>query len=678
MYFLCVGIWHKTGDETASGPIISRDVAAEARDFLRSLVREGTIQEGFFLYTKTFAEFYAVSDVTDEVHARLDERILDFLASRTDAGYDVSHFHRQETIAHFLRITGGLDVMPLGEPFILEEVKESFTASLENDCTGPMLNRLFQLGLETGYAIRKKTRISQGAVLLEEAIAELAEKIIESVADKSALVIGHNRAAQNAGAALTRKRIGRLAFTGPSYSDSERLSLRYGGKPVLWEQRNTALDQYDLIVVADKFTANVLEFEDMEPAVRARSRRPLIIFDCFGPGAFAPNVKKIANLFYYEREQIDSLIRYNLEERRREIPQAEKIIRESNEAYHKWLYSDQRYIFKDIVAKSRPMQKVLEMVQRIADSDITVLIQGPTGTGKEIIANAIHKSSKRAKKPFIVVNCGAIPDTLLESELFGHAKGSFTGAITNKTGLFEEAHGGTIFLDEIGDTTPAIHVKLLRVLQEREILPIGKTTPVKVDVRVIAATNQNLQELVEKGKFRQDLYFRLNVIQLSLSPLAGRRDDIIPLAHYFIKKFCNATGKTVYELSSEAEKLLQNYAWPGNVRELENAMERAVALTLGFQITPTDLPLNIQQYRPKAGEPPVDTRKARTLRDIEREHIAVSLAEHDWNYSLVAETLGIGRTTLWRKMKRYGIKPPAGSAEPDTDPDENGDDVDDD
>lgn len=666
MRFVCSGIQRKL-QKIDHEYILSETGISEALKFLQSLLKEGTIQEGFFLYNYDFAEFLAVTETSDEKQHALNIKIAEFLNDNALGDYKEYQYHRQECIAHFFRITGGLDSSPLGEPQILEQVKECFTASLERDCTGPLLNHLFQQGLETGYRIRRETRISNGAVLLEEAIVELAEKIIDTVQAKTVLIAGHSPLARQIAALLIRKKIDRLLFSSASYEEDEALSLRYGGKPVPAERRLIELGESDLIVITTPFPEEIFNVNSIEHALRQRKHLPLILFDCQYPLSVSSEIKKIANVFYYEPEQLNSLITYNLSERKKEIPRAERIIRDENETYHQWLYSDQRYIFKDIVAKSRPMQKVLEMTNRIADTNITVLIQGETGTGKEIIARAIHQSSRRAKKNFIVVNCGAIPETLLESELFGHAKGSFTGAISNKVGLFQEAHGGTIFLDEIGDTTPPIQIKLLRVLQEREILPIGKTIPIKVDVRLIAATNQDLQKLVARGAFRQDLYFRLNVILLTLAPLRERSDDIIPLAQYFIKKFCSPIGKTVYELSRETERLLLRYTWPGNVRELENAMERAVALTLGFQITPTDLPLNIQQHTPPAVSSANVSTKPGTLRDLEREHIEAALKYYDWNYTIVAETLAIGRTTLWRKMKRYGIKPLVGTVPDESD-----------
>ncbi|OQX83054.1 MAG: hypothetical protein B6D63_06790 [Candidatus Latescibacteria bacterium 4484_7] len=249
--------------------------------------------------------------------------------------------------------------------------------------------------------------------------------------------------------------------------------------------------------------------------------------------------------------------------------------------------------FKEIIGKSEEIQKVFNLVDKVADTDSTILICGESGTGKELIAKAIHYRSSRANKPFVSINCGALPENLLESELFGHVKGSFTGAIRDKEGLFKVASGGTFFLDEVGETSPAIQVKLLRVLQEREIIPVGGTKPIKVDVRLIAATNADLEKEVKDDRFRADLYYRLNVIPINLPPLRDRRDDIPLLIDHFLKIATQKTGK-VKEVSKEAMECMINYDWPGNVRELENIIERAVILEETDEITLDSLPEKIR------------------------------------------------------------------------------------
>ncbi len=249
---------------------------------------------------------------------------------------------------------------------------------------------------------------------------------------------------------------------------------------------------------------------------------------------------------------------------------------------------DKLYGFENIVAKSKGMVEVLDLVRRVAPSDATILIEGETGTGKELIARAVHQHSPRHNAPFLPINCGALPETILESELFGHVKGAFTDAKTNKKGLFEEADTGTIFLDEISETAPSTQVKLLRVLQDGEVRRVGSNTPVTVDVRVIAATNRLIKHYIADGKFREDLYYRLQVIPIRIPPLRERKEDILPLAEHFLRMYNAKNNRDVKGISREAQKMLLAHDWPGNVRELENAMERAVILCTGKEITPDD------------------------------------------------------------------------------------------
>jgi transcriptional regulator with PAS, ATPase and Fis domain len=300
----------------------------------------------------------------------------------------------------------------------------------------------------------------------------------------------------------------------------------------------------------------------------------------------------------------------------------------------------------------------------VAASDATVLIEGESGTGKELVARAIHAESARASHPFVGINCAALPETLLESELFGHVKGAFTGAVVAKKGLFEEASQGTLFLDEIGDTPPPIQAKLLRVLQEREIRRVGSTSPIRIDVRLLAATNRRLEELVREGRFREDFYYRLNVVALQIPPLRERREDIPLLAAHFLTRSAKRHGRPVPTLSPEAMALLFDHHWPGNVREMENAIERAVLLTETDTIFPGDLPPSLRGA-PASGVSPEATLKPRRLEDVEREHILRTLDAHAWNQARAAEVLGIGRNTLWRKLKDYGVAPPERHHDPE-------------
>jgi DNA-binding NtrC family response regulator len=316
-----------------------------------------------------------------------------------------------------------------------------------------------------------------------------------------------------------------------------------------------------------------------------------------------------------------------------------------------------RYASSGLVGHSRQMIELYMEIARVAAYRSTVLIIGESGTGKELVARAIHANSLRSARPFIAVNCGALTETLLEAELFGHMRGSFTGAVADKKGLFEEAEGGTIFLDEIGETSAALQVKLLRVLQEGEMRRVGSTKALHVDVRVIAATNRNLEDDVKSGRFREDLYYRLSVITLRVPPLRERREDITLLAHYFLRRACEETGKRV-TLSESALGALKNYEWSGNVRELENAMEHAVLHTRGQVITEEDLPPRLRAARLETNAPTSESQLfvgLPSLEELERRYLIHVLEAVGGNRTRAAEVLRIDRRTLYRMAERFGI-----------------------
>ena len=305
-----------------------------------------------------------------------------------------------------------------------------------------------------------------------------------------------------------------------------------------------------------------------------------------------------------------------------------------------------------IIAKSGKMQDVVDLARRVAKVDATVLITGESGVGKERIARLVHDESTRAVGPFIAVNCGAITETLLESELFGHARGAFTGAVSDRPGLFEAASHGTLLLDEIGEVSAGMQVKLLRVLQEREIRRVGENKSRPVDARVIAATNRDLAHGVAENIFRQDLYYRLKVVELHVPPLRDRRDDILPLARLLLAHTATRMDRKITGLAPSAADQLLRYEWPGNVRELENAMERAVALARGSRVQIADLPEEIRQAFPK---PVVNGGTVQQLSEVEKDYILAVLELNDGNQTRTAKQLGIGAATLYRKLKKYGI-----------------------
>ena len=305
-----------------------------------------------------------------------------------------------------------------------------------------------------------------------------------------------------------------------------------------------------------------------------------------------------------------------------------------------------QFHFEGIIAKSPQMLKIFELIKTVAPTNATVLINGKTGTGKEVVARAIHHQSHRKKKPFIATSCASLPESLLESELFGHEKGSFTGAFERKKGKFEAGHGGTLFLDEIGEINANTQIHLLRALEEKKITRVGGNEEINVDVRVIAATNRNLKALVKEEIFREDLYYRLNVVTIDLPPLKERTEDILPLAEHFLKKYAEDNNKTIKKFSPEVVEFMLNYSWPGNVRELENMIERGVILSEKNAITLSELPQDIIHPTPAKGK---------TIEAVTKNHILNVLEETKGNISKAAKILGVRRMTLYNKLKKYNI-----------------------
>jgi len=307
-----------------------------------------------------------------------------------------------------------------------------------------------------------------------------------------------------------------------------------------------------------------------------------------------------------------------------------------------------------LITQDLGMQRLLETARQIATTDSSIVIHGESGTGKELLARYVHQSSRRAQGPFVAFNCGALSEDLAASELFGHEKGAFTGAQARKIGLFEAAQGGTLFLDEVAELPPSIQIKLLRVLQEREILRVGAVEPVRIDVRLLAASNRDLKEAVDAGQLRHDLYFRLNVVTLSLPPLRERRDDIPLLAYFLLRKFAVTMDRPVKEISAEAMQRLVEYDYPGNVRELSNFIERGVALAQGETLDLEHLPQHLGRLTVRVFTPAMAAAPA-TLEAQEKEHILNALAAAKGNRSEAARMLGIDRVSLWRKLKKYGM-----------------------
>lgn len=335
----------------------------------------------------------------------------------------------------------------------------------------------------------------------------------------------------------------------------------------------------------------------------------------------------------------------DLEHTIRNAIERKKLVTENKQLRNK---IDELNLLHEVVGTSAATRRLLEQVAMVAASDTTVLVRGESGTGKELVARAIHANSSRRYMPIVVVNCGALSDGVLESELFGHEKGAFTGAQYRRKGKFEMADGGTLFLDEIGDISLKTQVDLLRVLEEKKICRVGGNLEIPVNFRLIAATNKNLESMNADAKFREDLYYRINVFSITIPPLRERREDIPLLAQHFLKKFSQSMGHSIKQISDAAQQLLTNYDWPGNVRELQNAIERAVLVCKREKVEPGDLPLHLNGFEDQAA--------AKSLAEIERQHIKRMLEESGWNVYQAARLLGIDRVTLYNKIKKYGFR----------------------
>lgn len=402
---------------------------------------------------------------------------------------------------------------------------------------------------------------------------------------------------------------------------------------------------YDVVLT----DIRMLEVDGMEVLKSYRKKSPetaIIMMTAFGSIETAIQAIKEGAYDYvskpFKLDEIRLTIRHALEHKR---------LVQENLLYRQELIT--KYKLENVVGRSPQMLQLYKTIARVAESRSTVLIVGESGTGKELVARAIHFNSARAPKPFVAVDCGSLAETLLESELFGHVRGAFTGAITSKKGLFEEADDGTCFLDEVGDISLSMQSKLLRVLQEHEIKRVGGRETIKIDVRIVAATNKNLEELVEEGKFREDLFYRLNVVSFQLPPLRERAEDIPLLADHFLRKYAVENNKPISRISPEAMDNLIRYRWPGNVRELENVIERAVALSQHTVILPEDLPRRLREEPSRAY---ISTLPSQIpLSELEKLYIQKVLEETGGNKKKAADILGIDRRTLYRMAARYGL-----------------------
>ncbi|MFQ5848173.1 MAG: sigma-54-dependent transcriptional regulator [Candidatus Methylomirabilales bacterium] len=418
------------------------------------------------------------------------------------------------------------------------------------------------------------------------------------------------------------------------------VSLASNGEEALQRFKREPFD----LVLTDQKMPGFSGRELTEAVRRAHPEVPVIVMTAYGTIETAVAAIQAGAVDYLTKPlNLDELLH-----RVQRIQERQRLLTENRELREAL---QERHRVEGIIGNSGRMQEVLSMVRRVAPSDATVLIRGESGTGKELIAKAIHYASPRAPGPLVRVNCAALPESLMESELFGHEKGAFTGAVAARKGRFELADGGSLFLDEIGDLPPHLQVKLLRVLQEREIERVGSSRPIAVNVRVLAATHRDLEALIHDGRFREDLFYRINVVTISVPPLEERREDLPPLIDHFLRTFATKNGKTIRGLTREAREALLRYDYPGNVRELENMIERAVVLTRDEVIDLSDLPLSL----PEPGEHGEEGGLTAAVEGLERRMIRDALAKAGGTQTRAAELLGISERVLRYKLKKYGL-----------------------
>lgn len=621
------------------------------RECYRSMGRS-EIEELLIIRQNTYLEIFAVGNDPELI----SRTVANFIEKKTKISpikiEDI--FEGQKALKCFFDyLLSNSAGIPL-DPKHLLHIKEEFNIALDEDAIGPIITNIYRRGENFENELQSDPLINKNCISYPEVLLDIARKISGPMDDFQFIIIGdQNRNLENIFSSIKRVGNKKISFYHPDFSIAYKQSFNLGGIPLDYQQLQTNLTRNTVIINCDNSTSGL--FDLISPIAKMNRNISYLYFDLSKGDTDKPK-SNLPNLFIQTDKEIKRLITLHTNNRKNYLATLNKRIETEISYFYEWLYSDERFIFENIVSGNRRMQRVFELMRRIAPSGISVLITGETGTGKELIARAIHHNSHRANNRFVAVNCSAIPDTLLESELFGYQKGAFTGAIVSKKGLIELASGGTLFLDEIGDLAPIIQVKLLRVLQEREILRLGDTTPIKVDIRLVTATNHDLEELNFIGKFRSDLFYRVNTVQISLPPLRQRGEDVPLLTNYFIDKLNQESGKHIAKISDEVLNIFRLYDWPGNIRELENVIDRAFAVSIGEEITLTDLPARLQTFKRKRITTPPDPDEIQgTLKQFEAERIKDLLIKKQLNMSEVAQILGIGRTTLWRKMKEYRI-----------------------
>lgn len=612
---------------------------------LYKLVKNRQVLELLILAASKRLELFF--NITDEVlPVDLLQQYLDEVIGKTN--YQIGRVYTHDSaFSHFLNSVTGKNSNFSGDINSLAAIKEDYNRALRMNSIGAVLAKMYHQATAFAYELQQRVEINTNSLNTEEVILDIIKKINEDPGNFEVLILGRNVSELSRLIRVFKTAAGsRINLYCPDYPKTFDLSMEMNCSPMRSPEipinKDTIVINYSELQ-PDKYAAMIKQINE--------SKANIIFFN-LNENQKNTGFNRKSNLFFYNKKHINDVLNLHKQRRSEYIESISDEYDSQNDIFRSWLYSDKRFEFSGIVSRNRAMQNIFETIRRVSRSDISVIINGKTGTGKELIARAIHENSGRKDKPFVAVNCSAIPETLLEAELFGHEKGAFTNAYQAKKGLVETAGGGTLFLDEIGDIPVTIQAKLLRVLQEQEIMRLGNPKPVKVNIRLIAATNQDLEKMIRQKQFRSDLFYRINSVRINLPVLADRKEDIPLLIRHFIDKYNRRHNKHVFMVSDQVKERLQNYNWPGNVRELENVIERAVAISVGDKITITDLPSHFQEEIPL--QPQIE-KPSYNLKTIEAQRIRELLEKENMNYNRVAQLLGISRTTLWRKMKEHSI-----------------------
>lgn len=633
---------------------VNKSITADP-DVLRKIMHSLAVKELFISGFSGTGHLFIYSDKSLPDTSRIVNDLNYFLGIKIGHKSGPEILNEQNAVSHFLKYANGINGE--NQPGLIRAFAEDLNRAKKATTIGPVFQWLFQRSIWLHEKVRMNTNYFNYSTDTVKIFCELAEKIFDSLSRIVVQIDGFENRIIEFVKNLFQYGCRKFIFDG---SDADRIKLAnalHFSNLILKGNGSLAFETDVLISV--KNISSLISEDQLLKHMAEKNNAPFLLLNINEHHQPQSIPHKLYNVYSYDTLDLEHIVRKNKDNRSKILKEIEPWINQEIDDFYRRLSGSERFHFINIIGQSAKMQEIFELISRISQTDISVLIRGDSGTGKELVSRAIHNLSNRADKPFMVVNCGAIPDNLLESELFGHVRGSFTGAVSNKNGLLYEANNGTILLDEIGELPQQLQVKLLRFLQEGDLKPVGSNATIKVNVRVLAATNKNLQEMVKQGSFRSDLYYRLNVILLELPPLSERREDIPLLADFFLRRYAQKINKDVREISPEAMDHLLAYNWPGNIRELENTIEHAIALSLGKQILPYDLPDAIKNssLTKHRSTSLTDTQNGvKKLKDIEKLHITRILEETSWDYDKTCTVLGIGRTTLWRKIKEYEIK----------------------